>query len=121
MAKRNFPTEFPEAGMVLSYGRWGCREPAQRLRLQPLLRQVEPMASDDHALNSDPLFIDTGHAAAGLETVLAYRLRPNSPAIGTGKTMSDSGGRDFFGTVVPSCAGVDRGAVQSTSNCGQTR
>jgi hypothetical protein len=82
---------------------------------------VKPMEIDKHALSSNPLFVDPGRAGSGLETVSAYSLRPGSPEIGSGRILTDSGGRDFFGTAVPSCAGVDRGAVQSKSNCGKAR
>jgi hypothetical protein len=83
--------------------------------------KLKPAANDQHSLNSDPLFAALGRAVTGIKTAVAYRLRAGSSAIGTGRIMSGSGGRDFFGTAVPSCAGVDRGAVQSTSNCGQAR
>lgn len=74
---------------------------------------------DEHAITRDPLFIDPGPASSGQTSTHGYALRIASPAAGSGRRITNSGGRDFFGTPVPSCDGVDRGAVQSTSNCGQ--
>ncbi len=76
---------------------------------------------DRHAITSNPLFVDADHASSGIATTHGYGLRASSPATGSGRAISNSGGRDFFGTSVPSCAGVDRGAVQSMSNCGQAK
>jgi hypothetical protein len=73
---------------------------------------------DEHALTSNPLFLDAGHADLGRATAAVYRLRPHSPAIASGKIVAGSGGRDFFGAAVLAC-GVDRGAVQSQSFCHQ--
>ena len=73
---------------------------------------VKP-ADDAHALTSDPMFADPGGAAVGRESAMAYRLRAGSPARDSGKVIPDNGGKDFFGTVVPACGGVDRGAVET--------
>jgi hypothetical protein len=67
---------------------------------------------DSHALASDPLLISPGVAGVGRQTVLGYRLRAGSPALNSGKVIAHSE-RDFLGTPVPSCGGVDRGAFQS--------
>jgi hypothetical protein len=69
-------------------------------------------ADDPHALTSDPLLVSPGVAGVGQQTVLGYRLRPNSPALNSGKAIAHSE-RDFLGTPVPSCGGGDRGAFQS--------
>jgi hypothetical protein len=79
-----------------------------------------PPPGDGHALTSDPLFVDPGHANSGRITTEGYHLRPGSAAAGTARTISNSGGRDFFGTVVPAC-GADRGAAQSGASCGKSR
>jgi hypothetical protein len=76
---------------------------------------------DQHAITGDPLFIDPGRASSGQTPIHGYGLRAASPAAGTGRAISNSGGRDFFGIPVPSCGVVDRGAVQSTRNCGQAK
>jgi hypothetical protein len=74
-------------------------------------------ADDQHASRKDPLLEDPGNAGMGLNTLAGYHLRPASPAINSGKVIEHNGGRDFFGTVVPSCGGVDRGAAE-VENCG---
>lgn len=79
------------------------------------------LPGDEHAITSDPLFVDPGHASSGEMTAYGYDLRAASPAAGTGRAISNSRGRDFFGTPIPSCDGVDRGAVQSRSKCGQAK
>ena len=74
--------------------------------------------SDPHAIAANPLLLNPGHAGIGLQTVSGYALRANSPAIDSGRKIESSGGRDFFGNPVPSCGGVDRGAIESV-NCGR--
>jgi hypothetical protein len=73
---------------------------------------LEPAADDPHALANDPLLVSPNAAGVGRQTVLGYELRPGSPALKSGKTIAHSV-RDFLGTPVPSCGGVDRGAFQS--------
>jgi hypothetical protein len=70
--------------------------------------------TDAHGLTSDPLLTGPGSAGNGLKAASGYLLRSDSPARDSGKAIDNSGGRDFFGTMVPQCAGVDRGAVEST-------
>jgi hypothetical protein len=71
---------------------------------------------DVHAVTKDPRFINAGGASVGRQTASAYALQPSSPAIGSGRPISEFGGRDFLGTPVPECA-VDRGAIQSSKAC----
>jgi hypothetical protein len=73
---------------------------------------LKPAADDSHALTGNPLLVSPGVARVGRQTVLGYRLRAGSPALNTGKIIAHSD-RDFLGTPVPSCGGVDRGAFQS--------
>jgi hypothetical protein len=72
-------------------------------------------AADAHGLTRDPMFTSPGSAKLGRNTVSGYGLRPESPAINSGRIIANSG-RDFFGNSVPSCGGVDRGAIESL-NC----
>jgi hypothetical protein len=72
-------------------------------------------ADDAHALTTDPLLTAPGTAENGRNTATGYRLRPASPAIGSGKAIVNSGGRDFFGSSIQSCGKTDRGAVASAS------
>jgi hypothetical protein len=74
---------------------------------------IQPQA-DQHGLTSDPLLMNPGAAGNGLKTATGYRLRFGSPAPDSGKAIDNNGRRDFFGTIVPQCAGLDRGAVEST-------
>jgi hypothetical protein len=75
------------------------------------------MPQDPHALTSKPLLIAPGSAATGLRSVSGYGLRSGSPAINSGRSIDSNGGRDFGGNPVPSCGGIDRGAMQATG-CG---
>jgi len=70
-------------------------------------------ADDQHGLSSDPDFVLPGVATSGRRTVTGYSLRSGSPAIGSGGAIADHGGRDFLGAKVPSCHGVDRGALEN--------
>jgi Right handed beta helix region len=73
---------------------------------------VKPM-KDAHASTANPMLIDPGHAEIGRDTLKGYALRKNSPAINSGKTIANNGGRDFVGTAVPQCGSADRGAIES--------
>jgi hypothetical protein len=77
---------------------------------------VKPM-DDAHALTGDPMFVSPGGGGVGRESAGAYRLRPGSPAMDSGRLIDGHGGKDFWGTVVPSCGRVDRGAAEATQ-CG---
>jgi hypothetical protein len=79
-----------------------------------------PPANDPHGLTSDPRLAGPGTATNGTQTVAGYRLLSGSPAIGSGRVIADVGGRDFLGMRVPSCGGVDRGALEN-GNCPGTR
>ncbi|HVN18705.1 MAG TPA: right-handed parallel beta-helix repeat-containing protein [Dongiaceae bacterium] len=81
---------------------------------------VEPAPGDAHALTSDPKLADPGHASNGRSSTQGYALLPRSPAIDTGRTIDQNGGKDFFGTAVPQCARMDRGAVES-KDCSSTQ
>jgi hypothetical protein len=72
-----------------------------------------PAANDPHALTANPMLVEPGHAGIGRGTTSVYALRPNSPAIDSGKTIENSGGKDSLGTSVPQCGAVDRGAMEA--------
>ena len=72
---------------------------------------------DEHGVTNDPRFERAGVATAGRETVSGYRLRQGSPATDSGKLIPNNGDQDFLGVKVPSCNGVDRGAMES-ERCG---
>jgi len=73
---------------------------------------VKP-ADDPHALTADPLLVNPGFAKEFQNAGQSYALRDGSPAIDSGKTLDNNGGRDFLGTTVPQCGAVDRGAIES--------
>jgi hypothetical protein len=81
---------------------------------------VEPAIGDAHAITSDPKLTGAGHAGVGLLSTRGYTLLSGSPAVDSGRMIERNGSRDFFGTVVPSCGGADRGAVES-KNCVSSR
>nr|WP_294898246.1 sialate O-acetylesterase [uncultured Pedobacter sp.] len=58
---------------------------------------------------ADPLFVEVNKATTGLNTVGGYKLKPGSPALGTGKTIADNGGKDYFGITVSSTAQPNMG------------
>ncbi len=74
-----------------------------------------PPADDPHALTSNPLLANPGHAGFGRHTISGYAPQKNSPAVDSGKAIENSGARDFFGVTVPQCGGVDRGAIESVA------
>ena len=73
---------------------------------------VKP-ADDPHALTSNPMLKSPGHAVTGLSSAQVYALRGHSPAIDSGMKIQNNGDKDFSGTRVPQCAGLDRGAFES--------
>jgi hypothetical protein len=66
--------------------------------------------ADPHKLITDPRLVDPGSGGAGRDTVDGYKLQPDSPCVDSGMPMPRSGGRDYWGTPVPSGRGTDRGA-----------
>jgi hypothetical protein len=80
-----------------------------------------PPADDAHALTGDPRLAAPGAATNGRQTLTGYSLMPGSPSIDSGKSISGDGGRDFAGVKVPSCGGVDRGALESEACAGAAK
>ena len=72
---------------------------------------------DAHALTSDPLLENPGRAGTGLSSANVYALRGHSPAIDSAMKLPNNGDKDFSGTRVPQCGGLDRGAFESRE-CG---
>src|SRR5579864_1414227 len=68
---------------------------------------------DPHALTANPLLKNPGSGKAGIASLLGYALHNDSPAIDSGKTIENNGGKDFFGTTVSQCQVPDRGAFES--------
>ncbi len=80
---------------------------------------IQP-ADDPHALLNDPMLIGPGSGGMGQSSLSGYGLRAASPAINSGKVIDHKGGKDFVGTPVPTCGGVDRGAMES-KKCGPSQ
>jgi hypothetical protein len=70
--------------------------------------------SDPNKLTSNPLLQNPGSGGTGISTLDGYQLDSGSPAINSGVVISNNGGRDFFGTTLPSSA-PDRGAAQTAA------
>jgi parallel beta helix pectate lyase-like protein len=74
---------------------------------------LQPGNDDSHALTADPQFVDTARAGIGRASLTGFALRPLSVARASGSLIPGNGGRDFWGSAVPSCNKTDRGALQS--------
>jgi hypothetical protein len=74
---------------------------------------VKAPDDDLHALTADPRLVGPGSGNMGLQSLSGFALQAGSPGLRSGKFIDTNGGRDFWGKPVPSCGGVDRGAVQS--------
>jgi hypothetical protein len=61
---------------------------------------VSPPA-DPHAVTDDPMLAAVGKGSSGMDTLRGYMLRQGSPCIGSGLTIPDNGGLDFWGNPVP--------------------
>ncbi len=75
--------------------------------------KVDTPPEDSSALYDDPGFVAGGSGRLGLPTLHGYDLKAGSPEQSSGTKIAENGGRDFWGTKVPSCGGISRGAVQS--------
>ena len=63
-------------------------------------------------LTADPMFVNPGSGGIGLDTLGGYRLKSGSPAIDSGKWISQCGGRDFYGKAVTKEGLPDIGAIE---------
>jgi len=62
-------------------------------------------------LTDDPKLVNPGSGKLGIDSLVGYQLRPDSPCIDSGRTVSDNGGQDFWGNPLPQGDGIDRGAA----------
>ncbi|WP_045516885.1 FIMAH domain-containing protein [Neobacillus niacini] len=53
---------------------------------------------DQNMMTSDPLFVNPGSGDNGIGTLDGYKLQADSPAIGSGTLINNSGSQDFWGT-----------------------
>ena len=63
-------------------------------------------------LTADPMFVNPGTGVIGRDTLGGYRLKSGSPAINSGKWISQCGGRDFYGKSVTKEGLPDLGAIE---------
>jgi hypothetical protein len=68
--------------------------------------------ADPRKIVEDPRFRAPREVSSGLASAAGYALGTGSPCLGSGVTVPGFGGRDFFGSPVPS-EGIDRGAIQT--------
>ena len=69
---------------------------------------------DPAKLTTNPLFVNPGAGTIGINTLDGYKLLQNSPAIGSGKLVSNNGGFDFYSNVVSSTSLPNRGVYEGT-------
>ncbi|MEI6748543.1 MAG: DNRLRE domain-containing protein [Bacteroidota bacterium] len=69
--------------------------------------------SDAHKVTTDPKLVSPGSGGFGLNTVSGYKLQSGSSCINTGKTISNNGGRDYWGNALYTAA-ADIGANEYT-------
>ena len=65
-----------------------------------------------NTVTADPQLSAPGKGAIGMDTLAGYRLKSGSPCIDAGLTLASNGGKDFFGTAVPSAGQADIGAAE---------
>src|SRR5690606_22942033 len=70
---------------------------------------------DPLKITADPLFANPGSGGIGLNTVEGYQLREGSPALGTGRSIPDNGGRDYFGNPLIDSNKTDIGIHQRSA------
>lgn len=64
-------------------------------------------------ITGDPLLVSPGSGGTGIGSVAGYQISSSSsPAIGAGVVVPDSGGKDYWGSAVPSVCAPDIGADQ---------
>lgn len=67
--------------------------------------------NDPHKITSDPQFVDPGSGSIGLNSVDGYKLQPTSPCINAGVSISNNGGKDYWGNLLYNSA-PDIGAYE---------
>jgi hypothetical protein len=76
--------------------------------------------SGTNKLTSDPMFVNPGSGGVGRASVNGYKLQTGSPALASGVSISNNGGRDYFGNPVASGGVTDRGVYQVSTGTGGT-
>lgn len=68
---------------------------------------------DPHKLTSDPLFVAPGEGKVGRASLEGYKLKQGSPAIDSGRKISDMPPVDFWGNPIHRSGVPDRGAFEN--------
>ncbi len=68
------------------------------------------VSGDPQKILADPLLINAGSGASGLDSLAGYQLRRGSPALGRGQVIPANGGRDFWGIRVSGITQPNLGA-----------
>ncbi|TQE23667.1 hypothetical protein Sipo8835_34520 [Streptomyces ipomoeae] len=71
--------------------------------------------SDPGKITADPQLASPGSGGTGIGSVAGYQLTASSPAIGAGVVVPNNGGKDYWGSTVPSTCAPDIGADQFSS------
>lgn len=81
-----------------------------------LYYQCDTQPKDENMIIANPQFVAPGTGGEGkvgdsaIDTLAGYQLQENSPAIDSGKTIENNGGRDYFGNQIYGQA--DMGAAE---------
>ncbi len=70
--------------------------------------------ADSFKLITNPNFLNPGSGGLGISTLNGYRLQSGSPAISSGRLITNNGGRDYFGNTVSSSSTPNRGIYQAS-------
>lgn len=68
--------------------------------------------TDAHKITVDPQFVSAGGASTGISSAAVYKLKPGSPCIDAGTIITNNGGKDFWGSIVPDNNKTDIGAYE---------
>ncbi|MDI1317038.1 MAG: hypothetical protein PSU83_07020, partial [Flavobacterium sp.] len=73
--------------------------------------------TDINKLILNPLLVNPGNGLVGITTLDGYKLNSNSPAISSGKLISNNGGVDYYGNLVSSINIPSRGMHEFIPPC----
>lgn len=80
---------------------------------------VSGSSADTTAVKGDPRLLARG-TATSIDAALGYRLHQSSPLLGSGMSIPNNGGKDFFGNPVPATGAVSVGAYNGPGVAGPT-
>ncbi|MGG1552034.1 right-handed parallel beta-helix repeat-containing protein [Paenibacillus ferrarius] len=66
--------------------------------------------ADPYKITADPQLASPGSGGLGRDSLIGYNLLNTSPAIGTGKVVTNNGGRDYYGNAVSAASAPNIGA-----------